>query len=276
MILIVIGLCNLAIGAAYAGLGLLSAWETISLHRSRGWSPFGIGFALMAASCGPHHLTHGWYILQGGPVSWPMLIVTLIGLPSGLTFCLLRFEASRGGPGERWLSLSTPRMVLLAGGYALVAGGLAAASFLQPEASTLFQAICTSGTAERAAVPGLDIASVTFVANLFVAVTYSMVGWYLADTQVRRRFAGDAWSLSGVALAGVFFTCALMHVIEATSGGGIVMLIFDLIGIPASVYFLWVIRQLHNDSMSDWNRRPIIGTAEAPARPSPWSGSVAR
>jgi hypothetical protein len=51
------------------------------------------------------------------------------------------------------------------------------------------------------------------------------------------------------------------------------MLIFDLIGIPASVYFLRVVKQVHSDSVLDWNRRPLVGAAAAPARPSPWSGA---
>lgn len=78
MMSLVIGLANVGIGLAYAGLGLLSAWETISLRKYRGWSRFGIGFSMMAASCGPHHLVHGWHVLQGGGVSWPMLATTLI------------------------------------------------------------------------------------------------------------------------------------------------------------------------------------------------------
>jgi hypothetical protein len=88
---------------------------------------------------------------------------------------------------------------------------------------------------------------------------------------VRRYLTNGAWSLSGVALTGVFFTCAQMHLIDATSHGNGLMLIFDLIGIPASVYFLRVVKQVYNDSVMDWNRRPLVGAAAAPARPSPWS-----
>ena len=54
------------------------------------------------------------------------------------------------------------------------------------------------------------------------------------------------------------------------------MLVFDMIGVPASVYFLWVVKQLHNDFLTDWNRRPLVGTAAAPARHSPWSAADAR
>jgi hypothetical protein len=274
MMSLVIGLSNLAIGLAYAGLGLLSAWEAISLHRYRGWSRFGLGFSLMAASCGPHHLTHGWHVLQGGSVSWPMFATTLIGLPAGLIFVLLRFEAMWGGQGERWVAASPDRAVLLVGAFTIVAGALAAWVFAQPGADFSYQILCTSaGLVARTTAPGaeIDFASLTFLANVFVTVTYGMVGWYLADRQVRRYLTNGAWSLSGVALTGVFFTCAQMHLIDATTHGNGLMLIFDLIGIPASVYFLRVVKQVYNDSVMDWNRRPLVGSAAAPARPSPWS-----
>jgi hypothetical protein len=274
MMSLVVGLTNLAIGLAYAGLGALSAWETVTLHRYRGWSRFGIGFSLMAASCGPHHLVHGWHVLQGESVSWPMFAATLIGLPAGLVFVLLRFETVWGGQGDRVVAVSPHRTVLLVGTFTLVASWLAASAFAEPGS---FQVVCTSaGLVARAAAAGdgIDFASVTFLANVFVTVTYSMVGWYLADRQVRRYFSSGDWSLSGAALTGVFFTCALMHVVDATTGGNALMLVFDLIGIPASVYFLWVVKQVHRDCVQDWNRRPLVGAAALPARPSPWSGAT--
>jgi hypothetical protein len=279
MISIIIGVSNIAIGLAYAGLGLLSAWETISLHRYRGWSRFGIGFALMAASCGPHHLVHGWHVLEGDSVSWQMLAVTLIGLPAGLTFVLLRLETVLGGQGERLVTLSPDRAAMLGGAFAIVAGGLAAGVLAQPGAEALWQLVCTSAglsTRTTAATAGFDVSSITFVTNLFVTITYGMVGWYLADCQVRRYLASGIWSLSGAALTGVFFTCAQMHLIDATTTDDGLMLFFDLLGVPASIYFLWVVKLVYNDAVTDWNRRPLVGAAAAPARPSPWSGETAR
>jgi surface polysaccharide O-acyltransferase-like enzyme len=111
------------------------------------------------------------------------------------------------------------------------------------------------------------------MANLFVAITYGMVGWYLADCQVRRHVAEKAWSLSGVSLSVVFFTCALMHLIYATTERHSATLLFDLFGVPASIYFLWIVKRVHSDSVVDWNRRPLVGAASRPARSSPWSGS---
>jgi hypothetical protein len=275
MMSVVIGLGNLGIGLAYAGLGLLAVWETIALHRYRGWSRFGIGFALMAASCGPHHLVHGWHVLGGESVSWQMLAATVIGLPAGLTFVFLRFETMWGGQGERMVTASPDRVAMLVGGFTLVAGLLAAGVFADHNAQALWQAVCTSiglATGTGFSDTGIDFTSVAFLANLFVTVTYGLVGWYLADCQVRRYLANGVWSLSGAALAGVFFTCAQMHLIDATARGEGLMLFFDLIGIPASIYFLWVVKMVHNDSVMDWNRRPLVGAAAAPARPSPWAG----
>jgi hypothetical protein len=273
MISLFIGISNLAIGVAYAGLGLLAAWETASLHRYRGWSRFGLGFSLMAASCGPHHLVHGWHMLQGSTVSWPMFAATLIGLPAGLIFVLLRLETMWGGQGERVVTASADRMAALAGAYTLATGVLAAGVFVQPGADALWQVVCTSTGLVARADSTVDFTSVAFITNIFVTVTYGMVGWYLGDCQVRRYVTNGVWSLSGVSLTGVFFTCALMHLIDATTHGNGIMLFFDVLGIPASIYFLWVVKLVHNDSVMDWNRRPLVGTAAAPPRPSPWSAA---
>ncbi len=274
MMSIVVGLGNLAIGLAYASLGVLSAWETASLHRYRGWSRFGLGFSLMAASCGPHHLVHGWHVLQGASVSWPMFAATVIGLPAGLTFVLLRLERMWGGQGERIVTATADRMAMLAGAFILATGVLAAGVLVQPGSDALWQFVCTSSGLVTRSEPGVDFTSLTFIANVFVTVTYGMVGWYLGDCQVRRYLTNGVWSLSGVSLSGVFFTCALMHLVDATTHGDSGMLFFDLLGIPASIYFLWVVKLVHNNSVMDWNRRPVVGAAAAPARPSPWSGET--
>jgi hypothetical protein len=227
----------------------------------------------MAASCGPHHLAHGWHLLNGESAAWPMFSVTLIGLPAGVIFLWLRIEAMRGGRGERWLTASPDRAVLLVSIFGIVGGGLAACAYAQVGASLLSPSLCASA-GSGGSPAGIDFTSITFLANVFVTGTYGMVGWYLGDHQVRRYLTTGNWSLSGVALTGIFFTCAQMHLIDATTNSSDLMLFFDLIGIPASVYFLHVVKQVHNDSVMDWNRRPLVGAAAAPARPSPWSSKV--
>jgi hypothetical protein len=270
---LVIGIGNLLIGLAYTGLGLLSAWETFSLRRYRGWSRFGIGFSLMAASCGPHHLVHGWCALNGSEISWPLLAVTLIGLPAGLIFVGLRFETALGGRGDRPLAASRTWAVALVAVFAAVVGVLAGWTLAHREAALPPTAICTVlGLAVRpgTSAGGFDLSSLTGPANLFVVVTYGLVGWYLADYQVRRHAADGAWSLSGVSLSGVFFSCALMHLIYATAEPHGATLPFDLLGIPASIYFLWIVKRVHSDSVVDWNRRPLVGAAALPERSAPW------
>jgi hypothetical protein len=269
----VIGLGNLAIGAAYSGLGLLSAWEAISQYRARGLSRFGLGFSLMAASCGPHHLAHGWCVLHGGAVSMPMFIVTLIGLPAGLIFCALRVESMLGGRGDRTITAAPHGLVALTIAFAVAVGALAGEALATRPlpgvaTCTLFGLKVVSEAGSRA-----NFASVLFATNMCAAVAYVMVGWYLIVTQVRRYVTQHQWSLSGLALAGVFPTCALMHVIHAVSfGTHSATLPFDLLGVPASIYFLWVVKRVHRDSVVDWNRRPLAGEAAVPDRSSPWSG----
>jgi hypothetical protein len=272
---LVIGIGNLLIGLAYMSLGLLSAWETFSLRRYRGWSRFGIGFSLMAASCGPHHLIHGWHALQEESSSWPVLAAAVIGLPAGLTFVGLRIETALGGRGDRHFTCSRYWAVSLATAFAAVAAWLTAWTLARP-AGLPSQVMCTAlGPSLRAGTPGggFDFTSATFLTNLFVVVTYGMVGGYLADYQVRRHAAEGTWSLSGVSLSGVFVTCALMHLSYATTQRHEAALFFDLLGIPASIYFLWIVKRVHSDSVVDWNRRPLVGAAYRPARSSPWSGS---
>lgn len=274
LLALVIGGGNLLIGSAYASLGVLSAWEAISQYRYRGLSRFGLGFTLMAASCGPHHLVHGWCVLQGGAVSGPMLVVTLIGLPAGALFCILRIEAMCGGQGDRTLKLSPLAPALVAIAFAAAFGAVVGRALAVPPSpgSTL----CTLLGIEfvSASRTGPMLGSPTFLANVLAAAAYLMVGWYLLVTQVRRYVADRQWSLSGLALGAVFPTCAFMHVIHALGAGSHgATLPFDLLGVPASIYFLWVVKRVHRDSVVDWNRRPLVGLAGTPDRSSPWSSA---
>lgn len=269
----VIGIGNLVIGAAYAGLGLLSLWEVASQYRYRGLSRFGLGFSLMAASCGPHHLVHGWCVLQGGMVSMPMLMATLIGLPAGAIFVGLRIEALLGGRGDRTILASPNAPVLVIVAFAVAAGVLASQSLAMPP---LPAAMCTLFGIDPAADarPGAEFRSIIFITNVAAAAAYVMVGWYLFVTQVRHYAAREQWSLSGLSLAAVFPTCAFMHVIHALSfGSHSATLAFDVLGVPASIYFVWVVKRVHRGSVVDWNRRPLVGVAAIPDRSSPWSGA---
>jgi hypothetical protein len=274
MMSLIIGIGNLLVGMAYVSLGLLSAWEAASQYRYRGLSRFGLGFSLMAASCGPHHLVHGWCVLQGGIVTTPMLAMTLLGLPAGIVFCWLRAEAMlAAGRGDRTVVINGSVMAGTVVAMLIMVSLLAGWALASPPLP--YDAICTTPVIQSwiaALGTGVTGPSLVMFSNLWVTLTYGMVGWYLIDTQIRRYVSTHSWSLSGLALAAVFPTCAAMHLIVGlTSSAETDTLVFDLIGVPASVYFLWVIKQLHADSAIDWNRRPLAGLAAAPHRSSPWS-----
>ena len=196
--------------------------------------------------------------------------IQALGLPGDL---LLLVDPSAGDLDASMAAVRAAQgkdmtVVLLVGILTLVAGWLSAWTFVEsPDFSSPFQFLCRSSGAASDATSlwgGIDVASLDFAANVFVTITYGMVGWYLADHQARRYLTEGAWSLSGIALSGVFFTCAQMHFVNAVTPGDSLRLAVDLIGIPASVYFLWIVKQVHNDAVLDWNRRPLVGTAGTP------------
>jgi len=83
------------------------------------------------------------------------------------------------------------------------------------------------------------------------------------------------WSLSGLSLGAIFPTCAAMHLMFALSTGHAANIDpCDWLGIPASVYFLWVVHGLHRQALVDWNRRPIVGVPGAVQRHAPWDETV--
>ena len=243
-------------GTAYLALGALSIWEVAHGRRRGGVAMFGLGFALMASSCGPHHLIHAHHLAAGGSASPLLLIAMVLALAPGLTFVYLRVMAMLGRSGDRFVR-GTPSWIIMAPLAFLLIGGLMVGLAMQ-------------------AMPPLSTMSMTAVLpNLFVSITYGMVGWPLVRTQIRRRAETGGWSVSGLALSGIFPTCSLMHLLyAATAHADVHSVVADLWGIPASVYFLWVVRSLHHDAIVDWNRRPAAGEPRHAPRPSPWARAV--
>ena len=91
---------------------------------------------------------------------------------------------------------------------------------------------------------------------------YSSIGYVLLRTQLRNHPIVGGWSVSGISLAAVMYTCALMHgvfALYANSGryfldwhqAGI-----DIIAVPAAAYFLWVTYALYQGWFRDWNSSP--------------------
>jgi hypothetical protein len=250
------GLLSLALGLAYSGLGVITAYELSRHSSSRGFSFFGAGFLLMAATCGPHHLAHAEHLLIGGAerASAPLLASLVLGTPAGVIFVLLRVEAAFGGRGDRLIA-GTPLWLAAVPVVMLAAAG-----------AILFKGLEYTGD------HGFNLPGVA--PNVVLFVNYLLVGIFTVRTQFSRRPVLGGWSLSGVAMGGVFSTCAVTHLVASlTTAPDIHTLTLDNLGVPASIFFLYVVHRLHRDSLRDWNRAPLVGRAAPLGRRSPWAAA---
>jgi hypothetical protein len=245
------GILALLTGLAYSGLGVIAVYELGRNRKTRGFSYLGGAFALMAATCGPHHLVHAeHHLIWNEPASGPMLGALAIGLVPGALFVLLRIEAAFGGRGDRLVAGTPALLAALPWAVAVSTGAI------------VWEAI---GDARGPNAVGL-------VANVLLFLDYTIVGVLVLRTQLARRPGLGGWSVSGLALGGVFVTCGVSHLVAGlTTPADVHTLLFDVPGVPFSIYFLWVVRSLHRNSLRDWNRRPLVGLASRQSRPSPWA-----
>jgi hypothetical protein len=246
----IVAALNIALGLVYTQYGTMTAIEMKRGWNTLGFSHFGAAWIAMAFTCGPHHLVHGTHVLFEGRAGGPLdAIAVAIGVPAGVTWFALRVEAFRGGRGDRFVE-GNPGWILA---LPLVAGAYLA---------TLAFAIVDRGGVQ------LDNAWL-IVPNVLLVAIYMTIGYFLLRTQLRNRMAVGGWSISGVALAVIFPTCAMMHGVWAYYGltgryqFDIHGFTIDWLAVPAGLYFLWVVRGLYLDSLRDWNRVPAAEPAIA-------------
>ncbi len=170
----------------------------------------------------------------------------VVGLPVGVIWLALRVEAFAGGRGDRFIA-RTPRWLAAAPAVAVVYF----ISLVVASGVTLAHAHRAVGASEQ----GL-------VANGALVAIYMAIGWFVLRTQLANRPSLGGWSLSGLCLAAIFPTCALMHAIFGVySVAGLYHYdihgaVIDWLSIPAGLYFLWVVRRLYTDALTDWNNGP--------------------
>jgi hypothetical protein len=245
----VTALANIAMSFVYLGYGTATLLDL----KAGGWHDrtrrqFGLAFLAIMFTCGPHHIDHGIHLLatdvQAGGLD---LVVVLLGLAPGLVWFGLRMEAILGGPGDRLID-GTPRWLSLLpvlGGAYLVAM-VAAVTHLVRDV-------------------GFGAATIP---NLVVMVLYLFVSATLIATQLRNFEASGRWSTSGLALASVFATCALMHLVYAgyNSTGQYVddghVFAIDVLSVPGAAYFLWLVVGVHRGQIG---RNVAVRAAVAPA-----------
>ena len=234
---------NILVGTVYLALGVLIVVDLKLGWRLFGFSRFGGGLAAVAFTCGAHHLAHGHHVaFEGHDAGTLDLVSVVVGLPFGLIWLGLRLEALAGGVGDRiirgdrgWiLTMPTAAAVYLT---ALVAAGVVVARVpLQfPVAST---------------------------PHVLLVLVYIRIGWMLLRTQLLFYTESGGWSLSGCTMAAIFLTCAVMHgvlVFYGVAGRQVLdghEFVIGLLGVPAGLYFLSVVRNLVRDEISDWNIVP--------------------
>jgi hypothetical protein len=246
-----LGILNLVIGAIYTQYGTMTIIDMRRSWRTLGFSHFGAAWIAMAFTCGPHHLAHGAHLLLEGRTGGALdLVAVVVGFPSGVVWFLLRVEAFRGGRGDRFVA-GNPAWLMafptLAGVYVttLVATGVSAHHDL--------------------------VLTATMVPNILLVGIYTTIGYYLLRTQLGNRPSIGGWSVSGLALTVIFPTCALMHGVWAYYAAAgqyefdIHGFVIDCLGVPAGLYFLWVVQRLYRDTIKDWNREGAAPRASVAA-----------
>lgn len=236
------GLTNLAMSLVYLCYGTITLFDLKGNWHDRTRRQFGLAFVAIMFTCGPHHAEHGLHLLvsdveAGG---WDLLVVAM-GLPAGVIWFRLRIEALFGGAGDRHLRGTSRRLTLL------------------PVLGAVYLVATVAGVADL--MEGHDL-PLRAAPNLLVMVLYLFVGATLTATQFRNSEASGRWSVSGLSLASIFYTCALMHLVYAayTTTGQYVddghVLAIDVLSVPGAAYFLWLVIGVHRGQIGKTVEQP--------------------
>jgi hypothetical protein len=236
-----VGLTNVVLGSVYTCYGLMTIVDMKRGWRTHGFSHFGAAWLAMAFTCGPHHLDHGLHVLVAGRAGgWLDLVTIGIGFPAGVVWFLLRVEALWGGRGERTITGTPAWLAAL------------------PTLSFAYLAAVATGVTR---VFGSDVELVARTwPNLALVALYTAIGLVVLRTQLRNHESDGVWSVSGLSLAMVMVTCAVMHLVYVAyahegaydvDGHGLTI---ATVGVPAAAYFLWVTYALYRGWLRDWDR----------------------
>ncbi|MEY2517647.1 MAG: hypothetical protein QOJ89_5005 [bacterium] len=252
---------NIALGLVYFQIGAMTAIEMRRNWREMGWSRAGLAFVAITLTCGPHHFVHGIHVAFEGRYAGGLdLVATVIGVPAGLAWFLLRVEAFRGGRGDRFISGSPWWILALPTAFAVY----------------VTVVVMTMIGAGSVAARGLEMA----IPNILLIGVYGMICFYLTRTQLHNRRPLGGWSVSGLSLALIFATCAVMHAVFGVyTLRGIYPpdahhVVVDWLGVPAGLYFLHVVRSLYRGDATDWNRARAGRQASHAPRPQPAPGAA--
>ena len=238
-----VAVANTVLGTVYTCYGLMTIVDMKRGWRRHGFSHFGAAWIAMAFTCGPHHLDHGLHgFISGRNGGWLDLVTIAVGFTPGVIWFLLRVEAMFGGRGDRFISGTPVWLELIPTALAMYTAAVIAASLWIVGPSEVFTA--------------------RIIPNLCLVVLYGAIGYVLLRTQLRNHPTVGGWSVSGISLAAVMYTCALMHAVFALyANSGRYELdwhsaAIDIVAVPAAAYFLWVTYFLYQGWLRDWNVAP--------------------
>ncbi|HEX9694769.1 MAG TPA: hypothetical protein VGB64_00480 [Actinomycetota bacterium] len=239
-----VAITNLILGTAYTSYGIMTLLDMQRDRRAGApFSHFGAAWVTMAFTCGPHHLLHGIHVgFEGRAPGSADLVAVLIGLPVGVIWLLLRIEAFFGGRGDRFVS-GTPAWLAMA-----------------PAAAGAYLAALISWVS-RVGIDGFTLPSM-MLPNIMLVIIYMAIGYFLLRTQLRNHQPLGGWSVSGLTLTSVFPTCAAMHgiwVVYASTGlyhYDVHGFAIDWLGVPAGLYFLWVVMGAYREAEAQTARAP--------------------
>ena len=235
-----VAISNMLLGWVYMAVGVLTIIDMKRGWKTMGFSPFGAALVALAFTCGPHHVDHGlhvWYGRAAGPLD---LAAVVAGFPPGAAFVWLRLEAFFGGRGDRFVSANTLWVRCL------------------PFLSAVYLTALVSSLTDEV---GMSMRfGFTVVVNSLLVLIYLSISYVLLRTQIHNRAILGGWSLSGLSLGTLFWTCAAMHTVTAVYTASarydtdIHGVLIDTLSVPAGIYFLWVTWGLYRDAIGDWHR----------------------
>lgn len=188
---------DIVLGLVCFRYGTMSAIERRRNRRELGLSRFGLAWLAMAFPAGASPRPRDRRLAEGRYAGGLDLVATAIAFPAGVTWFLLRVEAFRGGRGDRFIHGSPWWVLALPTAFAVYV-------------TVVVMTIIDAGGIGAAGLP-------MALPNLVLVAIYAMVGFYVTRTQLFNRRPLGGWSLSGLSLAVIVPTCAVMHGVFAAA-----------------------------------------------------------
>lgn len=237
-------------GVVYLLLGGASLIECLGGEGAGRHRRFGLALAAVLLAGGVQAVLRGVDLLGAtGRHSVPLIVASSLGLVPATMFCLLRYEAYRGGAGDRIIRGQPHWVPLLPVAFAFVAGALLVMIWVDREPPTVL------------------VAPAALMGAMLLAV-----GWYLMWAQQVRHSVAGGWSLSGLAVTLIFPTWALVEVSQIFAGDvdgalGVV----DWLALPAAVWLLIESRRLVAKAKRAGSRATLAVSQQRARRPAPWA-----